>query len=115
MAILIDKKEVDLILVIKTITSNTTGEVTDDVVVIKSEINNSAPIEYTLPPANRCKGKLIRVMCELAESYCNVKLTSGDEFKGTTAYPISLQAVGEYGVFISDGLASWYLCEHNIS
>jgi len=112
---LVEAKEVNLLLDVKVITENTSGEITDDVILMNSEITNNTPIVYTLPRANTCEGKPIKVLCMLAESYCNIELESGDEFKGTSAYPLSLQSVGEYASFVSDGMASWYLCDNRIS
>lgn len=112
---LVETKEVNLLFDIKVITENTSGEITDDIVFIDSQINNNTDIAYTLPPANLCEGKSIRVICKGAESHCVVDMVSGDSIVGTSEYPpFIMSTVGDFGVFISDGLSKWYMNEFRI-
>jgi len=96
------------------IEENTTGQETDDVVFINSQINNNVDVVYTLPPASSCK-KSIRVICAGAESHAKVTPSGNDAIVGTPDYPPFLMGVvGDFGVFVSDGVSKWYLNEFRI-
>jgi len=96
------------------IEENTTGQETDDVVFIDSQINNNVDVVYTLPPASSCK-KTIRVICKGAESHAKVTPSGNDGIVGTPTYPpFIMETVGDFGTFISDGVSKWYLNEFRI-
>jgi hypothetical protein len=115
MAVIKEVKEVEITPNTRTTTESANIELIDEVIFMRSEINNNTPIVSTLPPASQCKGQTKKFFCELAESYCNVEVVSGDEIRGNLNYPLSMEAVGEHCTLTSDGMSAWYLGDNKLS